>query len=132
MAGQVVVPVLEGAPGFALRERLTGRLGPAVDPTHRLEVALELTDTGVALTQENFTTRFNVVGTAGYRLVPLAGGPAVLSGEVRAITGYSAPASQTASAFASLAAERDAEQRLARQLADLILQRLALAAGDWA
>jgi hypothetical protein len=56
----------------------------------------------------------------------------VLSGEVRAITGYSAPASETASAFASLAAGRDAEQRVARQLADLILQRLALAAGDWA
>jgi LPS-assembly lipoprotein len=131
MAGRVEVGVLEGAPGFALRERLTGRLGPAVAPTHRLEVALELTETGVALTQENFTTRFNVVGTADYRLVPLAGGPPVASGEVRAITGYSAPASETASAFASLAAGRDAEKRLANDLADQILQRLALSAGDW-
>jgi LPS-assembly lipoprotein len=131
MAGRVVVPPLEGAPGFELREELTGRLGPPSAPTHRLEVALDLDQTGVALTEENFTTRYNVVGTAGYRLVPLAGGPPVLSGEVRAITGYSAPASETASAFASLSAGRAAERRLARQLAEEILQRLALAAGEW-
>ena len=28
MAGRVEVGIVEGAPGFALRERLTGRLGP--------------------------------------------------------------------------------------------------------
>ena len=50
---------------------------------------------------------------------------------VRAITGYSAPESETASAFASLAAQRDAERRLAVELADRIVQRLALSAGDW-
>ena len=86
----------------------------------------------MALTQENFTTRFNVVGTAAFRLVPLDGGPPALAEEVRAITGYSAPASATASAFATLAAEDDAQARLARLLADQIVQRLAVTAGDWA
>ena len=47
---------------------------------------------------------------------------------MRTITGYSAPESETASAFASRAAERDAERRLAVTLADQILQRLALGA----
>jgi LPS-assembly lipoprotein len=131
MAGRVEVATLQGAPGFRLREQLTGRLGPAIEPTHRLEIALDLEQTGVALTEQNFTTRYNVVGTADFRLVPLAGGPPVLTGQVRAITGYSAPASETASAFATLAAERDAEQRVARDLADKILQRLALSAGTW-
>ncbi|HET9067081.1 MAG TPA: LPS assembly lipoprotein LptE [Amaricoccus sp.] len=132
MAGRVEVGVVEGGPGFALRERLTGRLGPATTPTHRLEVELRLTRTGVALTQENVTTRFDVIGTASYTLVPLAGGPPAASGVVRSITGYSAPETPGGSAFAAQAALDDAEERLALTLADAILQRLALAAGDWA
>ena len=74
---------------------------------------LRLTRTGVALTQEDVTTRFDVVGTASYTLVPLAGGPPAASGVVRSITGYSAPESPGASAFAAQAALEDAEHRLA-------------------
>jgi LPS-assembly lipoprotein len=131
MAGRVEVAVVEGAPGFAMREELTARLGPATAPTHRLDITLRLEQTGVALTEQDVTTRYNVTGTADYALVPLAGGPPVASGTVRAITGYSAPETVTSSAFASLAAQRDAERRLAVDLADRIVQRLALAAGDW-
>lgn len=131
MAGRVVVPPLEGEAGFAMHERLTGRFGPAADPAYRLEVSLSLTRAGVALTRENVTTRFDVVGVAEYRLVPLAGGPAVASGVVRATTGFSAPESETASAFASRVAEQDAEERLAIDLADRIVQRLALSAEGW-
>jgi LPS-assembly lipoprotein len=131
MAGKVEVGVIDGAPGFALRERLTGRLGAPTAATHRLDVDLEITRSGVALTQENVTTRFDVVGTAGYALVPLAGGPPVASGVVRSITGYSAPESPGASAFAAQAALEDAERRVAAMLADGIVQRLALSAGDW-
>ncbi len=131
MAGRVEVGIVEGGPGFALRERLTGRLGPATTPTHRLDVELRLTRTGVALTQQNVTTRFDVIGTATYTLTPVAGGPPAASGVVRSITGYSAPESPGASAFAAQAALDDAEMRLARTLADAILQRLALSAGDW-
>jgi LPS-assembly lipoprotein len=131
MAGRVDVAPMQGAAGFAMRERLTGRLGPATAPTHRLEVSLELTRAGVALTQENVTTRYNVTGVAEYRLVPLAGGPPVTSGTLRTVTGYSAPASATGSAFAARAAEQDAYRRLANDLADEVVQRLALSAGDW-
>ncbi len=132
MAGRVEVGLIEGQPGFLLRERLTGRLGEPVAPTHRLDVTLELASTGVALTQQNITTRFNVIGTAEYALVPLAGGPPAASGVVRSITGFSAPESETASAYASRAAEIDAERRVANDLAERILQRLALGAEDWA
>lgn len=132
MAGRVEVAQLYGAPGFALREQLTGRLGPAVDADYRLDVTLRLTRTGVALTRQNVTTRYDVIGTATYALVPLAGGPAVAAGEVRAITGFSAPESEIASAFAQRAAEQDAEHRLAIDLANRILQRLALSADTWA
>lgn len=132
MAGRVEVSIVEGEPGFALRERLTERLGPASAAAYRLDVKLKLTRTGVALTQKNVTTRFDVIGTAEYTLVPLAGGTPVASGVVRSITGYSAPESETASAFASRAAEQDADRRLAVVLADAILQRLALSADGWA
>jgi LPS-assembly lipoprotein len=131
MAGRVDVAPILGGPGFAMREELTRRLGPASAPTHVLEVEFALDRVGVALTQENVTTRYNVVGIADYRLTPLAGGAPVLTGSLRAVTGYSAPAENTGSAFASRAAERDAGQRLAVDLADQIVERLALSAGDW-
>jgi len=131
MAGRVEVGIVQGGPGFLLREELTGRLGPPTAPTHRLDIDLRLERTGVALTQQDVTTRYNVVGTASYTLVPLAGGAPAASGVVRAITGYSAPEAKAASAFAVQAAEDDAERRLAIDLADSILQRLALSAEGW-
>ncbi len=132
MTGRVVVAELDGGPGFAFRERLTQRLGAPTAPTHRLETTLSLERTGVALTQENVTTRYNVTGVATWRLVPLAGGPPVVAGSARSVTGYSAPADEASSAFASRAAERDAGERLAVTLADQIVERLALSAATWA
>lgn len=132
MRGRVEVAMLDGAAGFAMRERLTQRLGPPSAATHRLETTLALERTGVALTQENVTTRYDVSGVATYRLVPLAGGPPVTAGTVRTVTGYSVPAEAASSAFASRAAGRDAEERLAVTLADRIVERLALGSGDWA
>ncbi len=131
MAGRVEVPVIEGAPGFVLREELTARLGPAEAAAYRLDVKLKLTTMGVALTQQNETTRFDVIGTAEYTLVPIKGGTPVASGVVRQTNGYNAPNSDTSVAFAALSAERDAERRLAVNLADQILQRLALSAESW-
>ncbi len=135
MAGRVdVAPVeagLDSRPAFDMHEALTRRLGTAADPTYRLVVTLSLRTTGTALTQENVTTRFDVLGSADYKLVPLAGGPAVTSGTVRSVTGFNAPDSVTSTAFAARAAELDARHRLAVALADQIVQRLALSAAGW-
>lgn len=131
MAGRVDVAPMQGEAGFVLRQRLVDRLGSGGAPTHRLVVDLELDQAGVALTQDNVTTRYDVIGVAAYALTPLGGADVTLSGEVRAITGYSAPDTKTALTFASRAAQRDAERRLALQLADRIVQRLALGAEEW-
>ena len=64
-----------------------------------------------------------------FTLAPAAGGPPVLTGSVRAVTSYSAPVSETSSAFASEIARQDAQDRVARALADKIVLRLAVAAG---
>ena len=132
MAGRIDVGLIDGKAGFDLRERLTNRLGTPVDPAYRLTVALTLKSTGTALTQENVTTRFDVIGVAEYTLTPVAGGRAVASGVVRSVTGFNAPDSVTSTAFAARAAEIDAEHRLAVTLADQIVQRLALSADRWA
>jgi LPS-assembly lipoprotein len=131
MAGRVEVPVIDGETGFALRERLTASLGDPSPAAYRLEITLDLKRSGVALTKQDVTTRFDIVGTAEYRLVPTAGGTPAAAGVVRAVTGFSSPESETSFAFASLSAERDAERRLAVALADQILQRLALSAESW-
>ena len=132
MAGRVDVGLIDGKAGFELRERLVNRLGQPVDPDHRLIVTLALETTGVALTQENVTTRFSVTGVAEYTLVPVTGGVPVASGVVRSVTGFNAPDAVASTAFAARAAEIDAERRLAVTLADQILQRLALSADGWA
>lgn len=132
MAGRVDVDLIEGKAGFDLRERLLNRLGAPTDPAYRLTVTLTLQTTGTALTQENVTTRFDVTGLAEYVLTPLAGGTPVASGSVRSVTGFNAPESVTSTAFAARAAELDAEHRLAVNLADQIVQRLALSADGWA
>lgn len=129
MQGKIAVGVIDGEPGFVMRERLTERLGEAMAPDYKLDVTLKLVRRGVALTQQDYTTRYNLTGTATYKLTPIAGGPPVQFDTITTFTGYSAPQSETASAFASLSAEQDAELRLARTLADQILLQLAVTAG---
>lgn len=121
---------LDGTPGFTLHERLTERLGEATAPRWRLVTTLDIESSGAALTKENITTRFDVTGTAAFTLVPAAGGPPVFTDSVRAVTSYSAPVSETSSAFASEVARQDAQDRVARVLADKIVLRLAVAAGQ--
>lgn len=131
VAGRVDVAVIPGTTGYLMRERLIERLGAAGTPTHRLAVDLSLTQVGVALTEDDVTSRFDVVGVAAWRLVPLDGTLPALAEEARAVSGYSAPTSATTSAFAILSARRDAEERLALVLADRIAQRIAVEAAVW-
>ena len=128
--GQIAVAPLDGTPGFALHERLTERLGDATAPRWRLVTSLEIESSGAALTRENVTTRFDVTGTADFTLTPVTGGLPVLTDSVRAVTSYSAPVSETSSAFASEIARQDAQDRVARVLADKIVLRLAVAASQ--
>ncbi|MBP7001295.1 LPS assembly lipoprotein LptE [Amaricoccus sp.] len=131
-AGRVEVGVIDGIAGFAMRERLVARLGEPAGVTHRLDVDLAFEKSGVAITEKDVTSRFDVTGTAEWKLASLSGGGAALSGTETAVTGYSAPTSETSSAFAILSAQRDAEKRLAETLADRVAQRVAVAADDWA
>ncbi len=124
--GRIAVDAVPGAPGFALRERLVERLGPAEAPTHRLGVDLDLREEGAAITRDAITTRYIVIGTATFSLVPLGASEPLLVESVSVQSGYSTPEAETASAFAARAAALAAQERVARTLADRIALRLAL------
>ncbi len=130
VSGQVDVGVIQGVNGFALRERLVERLGVAETVRYRLDVKLSFAKQGVAITEKDVTSRFDVTGTAVWTLTPVGLEAPTLSGEERATTGYSAPTSDTSSAYAILSAQRDAELRLSTLLADRIARRVELAARE--
>jgi LPS-assembly lipoprotein len=69
---------------------------------------------------ESDINRFNFIGVANYALVEQSTGRTLVSGKVDNFAG----ASQSGTTVASLAAERDARQRLMVLLADQITVRL--------
>lgn len=121
LIGQVDVSAPDTVAGFRLADRLRARLGPAdTAPLFRLDVSLDLSETGVAVTQEGAITRITLVGVARFRLVRVGDGSEVLTGDVDNFTSYST----TDSTVATENARTDAEARLARILADQIVTRL--------
>jgi LPS-assembly lipoprotein len=132
IVGRVEVMTVPDGDGYIMRDRLVQLLGSPVAASHMVDVDIDIVTEGVALTESDITTRYAIVGTARFRLVPVSGGPPVLVDEVRAIAGYSSPESEISAAFASRAAERNTRERVVLTLADRIADRLAVTAGDWA
>lgn len=121
LMGEILVDPADNRDGFALVGRLEERLGRA-GPLARYGLAVTLwTDkSATAITTANEIDRFNVSGRASFALRDLTNGTVVQRGEVENFTSYSA----TASTVGTLAAERDAFDRLSRALADQIVTRL--------
>ncbi|HXG81413.1 MAG TPA: LPS assembly lipoprotein LptE [Sphingomicrobium sp.] len=117
-----VAPIPERA-GWLVRNALVDRLGgEAESPAYRLEVELDddLTAFGIrgdaAVTRERRTLR------ARYRLVDLRTSEVV----VDATAGSDAGIDVVSSEYATVAAERTAQERLAQLVADQMVARLAL------
>ncbi|TYO88870.1 LPS-assembly lipoprotein [Oceanicella actignis] len=118
--GAIALDVPTDRLGFALREALERRLGRAApDAPLRLTAELSFSSSGLAITDDNSITRYVLRGRSRYILT---GGEdfAPVSGFVEAVTAYSA----TGSLFATRAAERDAQERLARELGERIADRV--------
>lgn len=120
LRGQVAVADPTTRDAFALAARLEDRLGPATAPRYRLDYSVETDSDALVVTQEQETTRYNVIGKVRYRLTDLGTGAVADSGTVTSFTGYSA----TGSTLATLSARRDAYERLTVILADQIMARL--------
>lgn len=120
LQNQVVFAAPDERNAQLLMQQLEARLGRAQNESYSLEVALDLTQEGLAIDADGNTTRYNMLGVAAYTLTGAADGAVMVSGTVRNFTGYSA----TGTTVATLASERDAEKRLMNILADMIAERL--------
>lgn len=126
LQGTVQVAEPETRDGFLLTRQIEDRLGRATTPRYLLETDLNITQERMAVTRNNITTRFNLIGRLGYRLRDAGTGAVLTDGRLDSFTGYSA----TGSTVATRTAESDARARLATILADQLVTRLIAAAPD--
>jgi LPS-assembly lipoprotein len=109
---------------YLLRNSLLDRLNPRGEPgrpSYRLEIVLSEFKEALAITTVDEATRTNLVIAARYRLFDTATNAPVHASEVRGITAYNLLRAD----FGNVAAEADARQRVARELAENIRLELA-------
>ena len=106
--------------GFLLVRQLEERLGRAGDPAYKLGIKLAVAEEARAIDPDGDIRRFHVIGTAEYTLADAVTGAVVRSDAVDNFVGYSA----TGTTVATLAAKRDATERLMTILADEIVLQL--------
>ncbi|WP_133366071.1 LPS assembly lipoprotein LptE [Qipengyuania sediminis] len=122
---EVAIPAIEGRSGWLVRNALTERFraAGASAPRYRLDVRLDERLEGLGVLSDDTTARERLTLRARYQLVDTADGSIVLD----ATDGTDAGIDVVSSEYAVIAAERSAEERLAKDLADRITARVALA-----
>ena len=120
LQNRVLVDKPDDRTGFLLVQRLEERLGRTSDPVYRLAVDLALGEEARAIDPDGEIRRFHLVGSAAYTLIATGTGEVVQAETVDNFVGYSA----TGTTVATLAARRDAQERLMIILADQIVLRL--------
>ncbi|MEC3860881.1 LPS assembly lipoprotein LptE [Mesobacterium sp. TK19101] len=113
---QVALNVPTDRNGYLLNRRLEERLGRAEAAAYDLTVTVTTDRQGLGSTQDGRTTRFHLLGNARMVLRAAGGDQVLFEGATSAFTAYST----TGSTVATLAAERDASERLMVILADQI------------
>lgn len=109
-----------------LVQELENRLGRTSSGRYQLSYQLSYDEERMAVSADNTTTRFNIVGRVTYTLRSSATRQVQTKGQVSGFTGYST----TSSTVATLASERDARKRLAVMLADRIVTQLIATAPE--
>jgi LPS-assembly lipoprotein len=109
-----------------LVQELENRLGRAASGQYQLSYDLTYDQERMAVSADNTTTRFNIVGQADYALRDGYSQQVLTQGTVTGFTGYST----TSSTVATRASEQDARERLAVMLADRIVTRLIAASPE--
>ena len=112
--------------GFLLTRELESRLGRVPDARFVLTPSISLQRSAIAISAQNVATRLNLLGNVTYTLRDTQTDIVVARGSVDSFTSYSA----SGTPVAAQAAERDAEERLMRILADQLITRLLAAAPD--
>jgi LPS-assembly lipoprotein len=120
LQNNVEVAEPETRDAYLLTRRIEERLGRASVAAYKLTLTVDTDEEDIAVDQAGDITRFNLLGSADYALIDQATGQVVTSGSVDNFTSYSA----TGTTVATLAAQRDAQQRLMTLLGDMIVLRL--------
>lgn len=118
----VTVAPIPGRAGWLVRTALEDRLGANTVPRYRLEVELDDDITGFGIRSDDAVTRERRTLRARYRLVDAEQGTVVLD----ATAGSDAGIDVVSSEYATVAAEQTALERLAVEVADQIVARVAL------
>ena len=119
LRGQVTVQDPADREGFLLVQELETRLGRG-SGKYGLAFQMALSEPGLGLTPTGNTSRFNLVGTVNYQLFDFATQEVIFQSSTSNFTGYSA----TGDTVETLAAQRDARERLMVILADQITAEL--------
>lgn len=105
---------------YTFAGRIAERLGPDQKARFALAYQLRIAVVSQAITRDEVTTRYSLNGTADFVLTDAASGQEITRGQVSSFTSYST----TGTTIATMAAEQDAHDRLARMLADQVATRL--------
>lgn len=122
---QVFVEPIPGRQGVHLRNQMMDALTPAGTPSsaaYRLSIKLEDLKEGLGIKEDTQITRYNYTLTAKYELKDAVTGEILDKGTTRAIAAYNVVDSQ----FATQSAERDAQERAAREVGEDVRIRLGL------
>ena len=112
---------------FLVTRRVEERLGAGgASAPYTMGLAVSVSESSQGSSSDGATTRFRMVGTLTYSLRRAGEKTAFETGTVQSFTGYSA----TSSTAATLAAQRDARERLMVILADQLVDRLVIASAD--
>ena len=123
--GAIEVPAIEGRSGWLVRNALNDRFhaGSAAAPRYRLDVRLDEKLEGLGVLGNDSISRERLALRARYQLVDAESGDIMLDATDRTDAGIDVVSSE----YAVIAAEQSAEERLAKDLADRITARVALA-----
>ncbi len=120
LRGQIAFGEPSDETTYILVRRLEERLGIAGDPAFDLSVVLDTREEGLAIDADGDIERYSLLGTARYTLTDSGTDEERATGEVSNFTSYSA----TGTTVATLAAQRDAQERLITILADMLVTHL--------
>lgn len=122
---QVDIPPIEGQAGWLVRNALFDRLGSNGGGSSRYRLDVRLSDEleGLGLLTDDTVGRERRSLRARYQLVDMTSGEILLD----ATAGSDAGIDVVSSEYATIAAEQTALENLAREVADRIVTRLALA-----
>ncbi len=124
LLNQVALAEPKTRDAYVFNRRFEERLGRGTGGSYTLSLRLQTDSQDLGTTSAGNITRFRLIGRAFYTLRDAATEAVLIDGRTNAFTGYST----TGSTVATLAAERDAEDRLMVLLADQVIDALLLRA----